>query len=122
MVNTPYIERDCIFTHEGKAFESAGAIVTPDIVVGYVGKVIGGRGFNGALGSEHPYRALTDWHGNSLGTIRLTSSWRTPRSYMASRMYQAYATVNGVTYTGRTCGEGMIFTGKRCAKQYPVKA
>ncbi len=117
-----YIERDCVFTHEGRSFESGGAIVTPDRIVAYVGPLIGGRGFNGQLGSEHPYHALHDWHGAKLGTIRLTSSWRTPRSYVASRMYQAYATVNGVTYTGRTCGEGMVFTGKRCAKQYPVKS
>jgi hypothetical protein len=36
-------------------------------------------------------------------------------------MYQGYATVDGVTYTGRTAGESMVFRGKRCAKQWNVK-
>jgi hypothetical protein len=90
-----------------------GAVVTSETIVAYVGKVIGGRDFNGRLGSEPAYRELTDWHGNKIGTIHLASSWATPRSYVSSRMYQAYATVNGVQYTGRTAGEGMVFKGKR---------
>ena len=108
-----YIEPDCTITHDGKAFTASGAIVTSDFIVAYVGALAGGRGFNGQLGSEPPYHTLTDWHGKPIGTIRLTVSWRTSRSYVNSRMYQAYATVNGVTYTGRTTGEGMIFRGKR---------
>ena len=88
-----------------------------DKLIAYVGPVEGGRGFNGQLGSDPQYRTLTDWHGKRIGTIRLTTSWRTPNSYVGSRMYQAYATVNGVHYTGRTRGENMCFVGKQCAKQ-----
>lgn len=116
-----FVETDCTFSNDGRTYEAGGAMVTPDRVIAYVGKQIGGRGFNGQLGSEAPYRELTDWHGRPIGTIRLSSSWATPRSYVASRMYQAYATVNGVTYTGRTAGENMSFVGKRCAKQPKAK-
>lgn len=107
-----FVETDCIVEHKGRKFEAGGAIVTPDRIVAYVGKVEGGRGFEGRLGSEPAYRTLTDWHGNRIGTIRLGEGWRI-RSYLSDRMYQAYATVNGVTYTGRTLGEGMSFSGKR---------
>ena len=85
-------------------------------IVGYVGSLEGGRGFNGRLGSEPPYHTFTDWHGNRLGTIRLTKSWPTPRSYVGRRLYQAYATVGGITYTGRTYGEGMCFNGREVAQ------
>ena len=51
-------------------------------------------------------RALTDWHGNRIGTCRLASSWKV-NSYIGSRMYQIYATVDGVEYTGRGFGTGM---------------
>jgi len=102
---TTVIERGCTFTHNGRTFENAGAVVSPDICIGYVGKLI--------TANQH---ILTDWHGNQIGTIRLASCWRTPRSFVSNVMYQAYATVNGVQYTGRTCGEGMIFCGK------PVKS
>ena len=107
-----YVETNCVIEHEGRKFEFGGAIVTPERIVAYVGPIIGGRGFEGRLGSEPPYRELRDWHGAKLGTIRLTKSWRV-RSYVGSRMYQAYATVDGVLYTGRTFGEGMSFTGRK---------
>jgi len=98
---TTYVERDCIVTHEGRSFEAGGAVVTPEVCIGYVGKVANG------------HRELTDWHGKPIGTILLGNGWPTPRNYLSSRMYQAYATVNGVTYTGRTGGEGLSFKGKR---------
>ena len=99
-----YIETDCTFHHKGRAFTAGGAIVMPDFVVGYVGEK-----------RDDGTRALTSWHGETLGTIRLTSSWATPRSFVSSRMYQAYAVVDGITYTGRTAGTGMSFCGKRVA-------
>jgi hypothetical protein len=96
-----FVEQDCTVEHESRKFTSGGAVVIPETIVAYVGKIVDGR------------RELTDWHGNKIGTIRLASSWATPRSYVSSCMYQAYATVNGVQYTGRTVGEGMAFKGKR---------
>ena len=94
------IEQNCVFMHEGKAFEAGGAVIADDLLIAYVGE-------NGVL---------NDWHGNVIGAIKLTRSWKTPRSYVSDRMYQAYATVNGKTYTGRTAGVSMRFKGK------PVKA
>jgi hypothetical protein len=75
-------------------------------IVAYVGKVITGN-----------LHELTTWHGETIGKIRLVSSWPIPRSYVSDRMYQAYAHVDGVRYTGRTAGQCMSFKGKRCAKQ-----
>ena len=63
-----------------------------------------------------PNAVLQDWHGNAIGTWRSVTSWRTPRSFTADRMYQIEATVNGVTYTGRGGGVGLIFRGRRKAK------
>jgi hypothetical protein len=109
--NMIMIEQDCVIEHEGCKFEAGGAVVTPDRITAYVGKDRrDGMGCDRAVGSG---RDLTDWHGNVIGTIRLTKSWRI-RSFLGSHMYQAYATVDGVTYTGRTLGEGMSFSGKRC--------
>lgn len=51
-------------------------------------------------------RDLTDFAGKKIGTCRLASSWKV-NSYIGSRMYQIYATVNGVKYTGRGFGTGM---------------
>ena len=94
---TTYVETKCVFTHEGRSYESGGAIVTPDRIIAYLCK-------------DHQ---LNDWHGNKLGTYRITSTWKTPRSYVSDVMHQVYAKVDGVTYTGRSAGEGMIFTGRR---------
>ena len=92
-----YIETDCTFTHGGKTFESGGAMVTPDFIVAYLGK-------DGVL---------TDWHGERLGTYRIVSTWKTPRSYVSSSMSQVIATVDGVSYTGRSAGVGMVYKGRR---------
>lgn len=90
-----YIEKDCIFTHEGKTFSSGGAYVAPNYLIAYPAK-------DGAL---------HNWHGKILGSWRAVSSWLV-RSYYGPRMYQIEATVNGITYTGRGFGEGMLFRGR----------
>jgi hypothetical protein len=91
-----YIETDCTITHEGRSFTSGGAVVTDDRIVAYLGKD----------------KVLTDWHGNAIGTYRIVSTWKTPRSYMSDVMHAVHATVNGKLYKGRSMGEGMAFTGK----------
>jgi hypothetical protein len=96
-----YVEKDCIFTFEGKEFESGGAVITPDYIVAY--PVDDGK--------------LADWHGNIIGAFRIVSKWRTPRSYVSSHMRQIEALVDGVYYTGRGTGKGMLYKGKRKAKQ-----
>lgn len=100
-----YVETACTVEHNGRTFEAGGAVVHPEFITAYVGKQ--------QDGAPAGVRVLTDWHGNPLGTIRFTSSWMTPRSYMSSRMYQGRAVVGGAVYTGRTAGEGMVFRGKR---------
>jgi hypothetical protein len=96
----PYVEKDCVFTHEGKAFESGGAIVTDDVIIAYPDKD----------------SVLRDWHGKPLGTWRTRSRWRV-RSHMGTYMHQIEAIVSGRTYTGRGFGEGMIFRGRRVARE-----
>ena len=97
-----YVEQDCTVKHKGREFTSGGAVVTPDWIIAYLGK-------DGAL---------NDWHGAKLGTYRIASTWRTPRSSMSSTMSQVYATVDGVTYTGRSAGIGMIFQGRRVVSHH----
>ncbi len=92
-----YVEPNCTFEHNGRTFESGGAVVTPERIIAYPRD-------GGILG---------DWHGAVIGTWRAITSWSMPRSWFAPRMYQIEATVNGVVYTGRGCGVGMIFKGKR---------
>jgi len=111
-----YVEQDCTIQHEGKKFTSGGAVVTPDYIVGYVGKPIGdGMGCDRCGKTSRRY--LTDWHGKVIGTCFISSTWRTPNSFTSSVMHQIYAKVDGVDYTGRGQGEGMIFKGKRCKSQ-----
>lgn len=106
-----YIERDCTLEFEGRKFTSGGAFVTPERIVAYVGKPLGdGMGVD-RFGSTSR-RALLDWHGRQIGTCYLSSKWRV-HSYVGDYLYQIYATVDGIQYTGRGFGEGMVFRGKR---------
>jgi len=54
MMATKFVEKDCVFTHEGKDYESGGAYVLDDKALVYV-----------RLGDK----TVTDWHGNKLGTV-----------------------------------------------------
>lgn len=94
-ISVPFVEKDCTIEHQGRKFTSGGAVVTKDFIVGYPAK-------DGII---------TDWHGNKIGTWRETSRWRV-NSHMGSHMLQIEAKVNGITYTGRGFGEGMIYNGK----------
>ena len=95
-----YTETDCVFVHGEDRFEAGGAVVTPDAIIAYPAE--GG--------------ILRDWHGATLGTWRSVASWPV-RSYMGTRMHQIETRVDGVTYTGRGFGTGMIYRGKRKAGQ-----
>ena len=102
MTNTAsYVEQDCTFEHEGRKFEAGGAVVSDEYIVVYPrsdGKVC-------------------DWHGNVLGEAFVLSSWRTPRSYMAAKMYSFAVYVNSVRYVGRGAGNGMLLRAKRSTRQ-----
>ena len=75
------------------------------IVAGYLkgSEAVGGTGI------------LTDFQGKKIGTYRVASKWKTPKSYVSSHMFQIDARVGGVIYTGRSAGSGMLFKGKRKA-------
>jgi len=96
-----YVEKDCTFTFQGRTFESGGAVVTDQWIIAYPGK--DGR--------------LNDWHGQQIGTYRILSTWRTPRSFISSTMSSIECFVNGIRYVGRGAGIGMILRAKRSARQ-----
>src|SRR2546422_11649344 len=86
-----------IVIFEGREFVALGSVIQDGRIVAYLGKD----------------KQLTKWDGTVIGTYRLASSWLTPSSCYSSRMFQVYATVNGITYTGRSAGEGIVFKGKQ---------
>lgn len=109
-METPFVERDCVFTANGHSFESGGAIVTDDAIVAYPGDPTNGLQDYQA-GARGP---LKTWKGEVIGTWRTVSAWRV-RSAFGTHMMQIEAIVNGVTYTGRGMGSGMMFRGRRKA-------
>lgn len=102
-----YIETNCTFEHEGHAYKSGGAVVTPDYAIAYLKSER-----TGELVRDLRW-FVTDWHGKELGSARITASWSMPHSWVSSRQYQVEAIIDGVTYTGRSMGEGMAWKGKR---------
>lgn len=102
-----YVETNCTIDHNGRAFEAGGAVVTPFRAVGYV-----------KAANERPgcVVEITDWHGRTIGHGVITAVWHTPRSYVSSHMMQIRAVIDGVAYTGRSCGNGMIWSGRRAAR------
>ena len=85
-------------TYNGRAFTALGASVSPDYATGYI---------KGAT--------LTTFEGAPLGTARCVATWRI-NSYLSSTMGQYECVIDGVTYTGRSCGETMLWRGRRKAK------
>lgn len=106
------IEKDCIVEHDGHKFEAGGAVVTEDICFDYCSDFSCACIRHDKEELYHWYK-LTNWKGDLMGKVCFTAKWRTPQSYISSHMFQALAEVNGVLYTGRTRGFGMIFRGKR---------
>ena len=102
-----YIETDCKVTFQGRTFESGGAMITDDFIIGYPTK--DGR--------------LLNWNGTELlGHIRITGAWPAvffgKRSWMGEHLFQIEVkTLDGVFYTGRGFGSGMLYRGKRKATQ-----
>lgn len=86
------------FTHEGKDFTFCGAMIQGDRAVGYL-KTVDRR------------LTLITWKGEFMGYARIVATWRTRGSF-ASEMHQVEVVAQGRTYTGRSAGEGTIWTGK----------
>lgn len=95
-----YIETDCIIEHNGKKFESGGAVVAGNYLIAYPAD-------NGEL---------KDWHGKVIGTYHITSSrpavFFGRRSWVGDRYYFMRAVVDGRQYSIRGFGKGMIAKGK----------
>jgi hypothetical protein len=96
-----FIERDCTIEIGGKVFESGGASVCDNRVVGYLKE--GG--------------ILTTWHGEKLGTWRKMSEWKTPHSFVSSTMMSVECFVGGVRFVGRSAGVGMSISAKLSPRQ-----
>lgn len=107
-----YVETDCTFvsTDGEHAFTSGGAVITPDYAVGYLA--------DSPLYKEHPEwygtpkHVLTSWHGEWLGNAAIVAKWPTPTSAYSDWMHQVEVIIDGRTYTGRSAGVGMVWTGK----------
>lgn len=95
-----YVERECVVQHEGQKLEAGGAVVTSEQIIAYLGR-------NGDL---------HDWHGQKLGTFRISASWPI-HSCMSDTMHQIEALVNGINYTGRSGGVGLVYRGRRKRRQ-----
>jgi hypothetical protein len=102
-MKSPYIEENCIFEFEGKSFEAGGAYLTPDYAIGYM---------------SSDMKEVRTWHGEFMGYAKITSFWRLPlTAWISDKMYQVQATINGIKYTGRTCGGCMIVRLRRMKRQ-----
>ena len=81
--------------HEGKEFSALGSVIdeVSGVIVGYP------KG-----------NTLQTWDGKAIEglTLRVTSSWRTSRSYVSSRVFAYSATYKGKRYHGRGAGDGMV--------------
>jgi len=108
-----WTESNCTIEHEGRKFTSGGAHIDPVYLIGYPASP---EGYQPTAGVRCNGGPLCDWHGNVIGSWRATRSWPV-RSWIGSRMFQIYATVQGRTYTGRGFGTGMLFRGRRIASE-----
>jgi hypothetical protein len=87
-----------IVTHEGKDYSVLGIVITNTTITAYLGK------------DNQP----TKWDGTIIGHYSIVASWPTPHGF---GMCQVEAWVGPNCYTGRSAGEGMVFNGKRVARQ-----
>ena len=98
MIETPYVESDCTFTHEGQTFESGGAMVTDTHLVAYLAK---------------DDVTVQTWKGEPIGKARQTGKWRVD-SHIGTYMHSYRVTLdNGAQYNARGFGKLMVLTGRR---------
>lgn len=97
---------------EDKIFEADGTFMTEKHLVGaYLGPT--DQGYE-AKGSTGP---LNDSAGKQIGTYRISAVWATPESHVSSTRCWVVATVMGRRYQGTCWGVGMLFNGRRNAKE-----
>lgn len=97
----------------GSKFASGVAHVDPNFACGYPSFV---DDYIGAIGEM---KAASN---EVLGNCFIISRWRTPRSYVSNFMCQIEAYINGIWYTGRGGGSGLLWLGKRKTIQRLGKA
>ena len=87
-------------THEGQEFSALGSVIDEQ---------------NGVIVGYPKGDSLTTWNGQPIEGLRLriTSSWRTPRSFVSDRMFAYSATYKGKRYYGRGAGDGMLLRLRR---------
>lgn len=102
-----FVEPDIAVEVEGRSFSAGGAMVTAELAMGYPSFPNGE--YNGAMGE------MKDGRGNVIGSCKITSRWKTPQSHISTHQFQIEAAINGVRYTGRGGGSGMLWRGKRVA-------
>ena len=107
----PGFHESATVTYNGRSFTATGAVVSPTYAYGYLRFPIDPTTKKpiespGTLGTLHA------WNGDQIGTARITSSWRTPRSFVSSHLHQVIVTINGARYTGRSAGHGMLWRGR----------
>lgn len=98
MIETPYVETDCVITFEGRTYESGGAVVTDRYLTAY-------------LASDG--RTVVTWKGEPIGKARQTGKWRV-NSDFGTHVHSYRVTLsNGAEYNARGFGEDMLLEGKR---------
>ena len=105
-----FVEQDCTIEHEGRTFESGGAYIVDGRIAAYPAKA-----------PHNGRQPLCDWHGNEIGYWYVINSRPAVffgyQSFMGDRYYYMRGVVDGVRYSLRGFGPGMIATGKRLANQ-----
>jgi hypothetical protein len=102
MSDLVYVEKTCVFKCQGQCYEASGAAINESYCIAYLGES----------------NVLTNWHGEPLGTFRITSTWKI-NCYLSSTMHQVEAVIDNRTYVGRSLGVGMIFRGRIKRRKCP---
>ncbi len=90
-----------VITFQGKEFSANGALISDELVVGYI------------VEREGKF-FLTAWDGSCMFVqLTRTSTWKTPRSFISSTMCSWTTTINGRRFNGRSAGDGMLIQLKR---------
>lgn len=123
------IETGCTIEHEGRTYESGGAVVTDDRVIVYVGRPLTdwrqsiplaewSRGYGKIPAWFVARYEATDWHGTPVGELIQTGQWRVPGGWVSGWLH-SYRLVlsDGRAYNVRGSGQGMSATGRRIASQ-----
>jgi hypothetical protein len=100
---------------QGQKFTAGGAYLTPTEAYGYPEFPRDKRGWPVEYVGQCGVINAAD--GSFMGHCWITGCWRTPRSFVSSHYHQIEALIQGVYYTGRSAGHGMLWHARRKARQ-----